>query len=123
MFSIDLLDFLGTQIQATFFGDAAEKFNPVVSENHVYLFSKGTVKPANQKFTSIKNDYCITFNCFAEITEVKDDGDIQEENYNFTTISQMQDILQETALDFIGIVKEVSPVTEIKLKKGDTKPK
>lgn len=31
--------------------------------------------------------------------------------------------MQETALDFIGIVKEVSPITDIKLKTQETKAK
>lgn len=47
MLNIDLVDYYGTAIQATFFGEAVDKFEPKLKENSVYLFSKGTVKPAN----------------------------------------------------------------------------
>jgi replication factor A1 len=49
----------------------------MLKENHVYLFSNGTVKMANKKYTSIKNDYCITFDRNSEIKEVEDDENIR----------------------------------------------
>ena len=68
--NIDLIDKDQSQIQATFFNDAAEKFDKILRENKVYLFANGFVKMANKKFTSIKNDHCITFDVNAEIVEV-----------------------------------------------------
>lgn len=65
--NIDLMDAQGTQIQATFFNDAAETNNSKLKENCVYTFANGTIKLANKKFTSIKNDYSITFDNNAEI--------------------------------------------------------
>ena len=35
LFSIDLLDSEGTEIRATFFKDACEKFFPMIGEQHV----------------------------------------------------------------------------------------
>ena len=58
---IELVDKYGTQIEGTFFNDSAEKFDPILKENLVYTFSNGTVRLANKKFTSIKNDYCLVF--------------------------------------------------------------
>lgn len=55
------MDKNGTQIQATFFKDACDKFEPIIQEGKIYLLSNGTVKIANQKFTSIKNDFCLVF--------------------------------------------------------------
>lgn len=43
----------------------------------MYLFSNGTIKMANQKFTSIKNDFCIVFDRNSEIKEVGDDDNIK----------------------------------------------
>lgn len=51
----------GTQIEGTFFNEAADQFEPKIHENMVYLFSNGVVKMANKRFTSIKNDFCIVF--------------------------------------------------------------
>ena len=41
------MDKHGTQIQATFFKDAVDKFEPILEEGHIYLLSNGTVKIAN----------------------------------------------------------------------------
>ena len=78
LIKIELVDKFGTQIEGTFFNDSAEKFEPILKENTVYLFSNGVVKMANKKFTSIRNDFCIVFEKYAEIVEVADDGSIAQ---------------------------------------------
>ena len=50
VFSIDLIDEDGGEIQGTFFGDAATENFANLQENHVYAFSGGTIKLANAKF-------------------------------------------------------------------------
>lgn len=76
----------GTQIEGTFFNEAADMFEPKIYENKVYLFSNGVVKMANKRFTSIKNDFCIVFEKNAQINEVEDDGSIAEQAFDFTNI-------------------------------------
>jgi len=61
MMKIELVDSYGTQIEGTFFDEAAIKFESVLKKDGVYLFSNGSVKMANKKFTSLKNDFCIIF--------------------------------------------------------------
>ena len=61
LLNVELMDKHGTQIQATFFKDACDKFEPIIREGGIFLFSNGTVKIANQRFTSIKNDFCLVF--------------------------------------------------------------
>lgn len=95
LLNIDLIDAYDDQIQATFFTESVDKFEPMLHENKVYLFSKGQVKPANQKFTSIKNDYCLTFGQYSEIREVKDMGDIKKVSYSFTSIKDIQDVIKQ----------------------------
>lgn len=92
LLSVDLIDAYGDQIQATFFSEAVDKFNPTLNKGGVYLFSKGSVKPANQKFTSIKCDYSLTFGQYSEIKEVKDEGDIKNAGFSFTTLSSVAKI-------------------------------
>ena len=65
--SIDMVDGFGTMIQGTFFNDAVNRFDPLLRENHVYLFANGEIKLANKRFTNIKNDYCIVFNMNTEL--------------------------------------------------------
>lgn len=50
VFSVDLADHDGGEIQGSFFGDAAVHFHAILNENDVYAFSGGTVKMANRKF-------------------------------------------------------------------------
>lgn len=52
VFSIELVDRDGGEIQGTFFGSAAVENFPKLQEGHVYAFSGGTVKLANTKFQS-----------------------------------------------------------------------
>lgn len=78
LLKIELVDMYGTQIEGTFFNEAADMFEPKILENKVYLFSNGVVKMANKRFTSIKNDFCIVFEKNAQIVEVEDDGSIAE---------------------------------------------
>lgn len=59
LLNIELIDNAGTQIQATFFNDQAELIDTFIQENKVYTFANGKVQMANQKYTSIKNDYSI----------------------------------------------------------------
>jgi replication factor A1 len=55
----------------------------MIKENRVYLFSNGQVKLANKKFTSIKNDYCLTFDQNADILEAEEDNQIKKQGYSF----------------------------------------
>lgn len=71
--NIDIMDRDDTLIQATFFNEAATKYADILAENKVFLFSGGQVKIANKKFTSIKNDYSLTFDQNSEIKEVQED--------------------------------------------------
>jgi len=86
VFSADLIDADGTQIQASFFNDAAEQFFPQIQENKVYLFSNGYVKLANKRFTSIKNDYCLNFDKGGDIEEVPEDVSIKNQGFDFIKI-------------------------------------
>ena len=47
LLKLELVDSFGTQIEGTFFNDAAKQFVNAIEENKVYLFSNGYVKMAN----------------------------------------------------------------------------
>jgi ssDNA-binding replication factor A large subunit len=48
-------------IEAIMFNEAAIKFDKVIQEGNVYVIKYGKVGIANKKFTSIQNDYSLTF--------------------------------------------------------------
>lgn len=123
LLNFELVDKYGTQIQATLFNKAVDKFDSVLEQDKVYIFCKGQVKVANQKFTAIKNDYSLTFSPFSEITLTQDDAKISKVAFNFTSLREVKTKGEGKALDFVGIVVSCSETTTINLKSGGTKDK
>jgi replication factor A1 len=99
------------QIRGTFFKEACEKFYPIVETGRVFTFSGepaprgscegtsstaiasasgGRLKVAQKQFSSIKNDYEITFDTNSEIRPVDDDNSIQTVNFNFKKVRAAQ---------------------------------
>ena len=105
------------------FNKAVDKFDPILEQDKVYIFCKGTVKVANQKFTSIKNDYCLTFSPFSEINPTKDDSHISKTAFNFSTLKEVEFIGEGKSLDLMGIVVSISEATSFSLKNGGAKDK
>lgn len=89
LLKIELVDQYGTSIEGTFFKKSAEKFAPLITENKVYLFSDGNIKLANKKYTSVMNDFAITFEEHARISEAKDDNSITHVAFNFSSIERI----------------------------------
>ena len=58
------------------FKEAVDKFDPILKESQVYTFSNGTIKLANLKFSSIKNDFSLIFDNHSSISQVHDDEKI-----------------------------------------------
>lgn len=119
--SIDLIDREDTMIQATMFNETANKWYPKVEENKVYIFANGKVGLANKKFSSIKNDYSLTFGLETEIQECGNDQGISSNGFSFTKIDMIKDLFANTTIDIIGVVMEAQPISSIKLKSGDSK--
>ncbi len=117
LFSIDMLDEHGGEIRAAFFKDACEKFYPVLEQGRVYTFSNGRLKVAQKQFSSIRNEYEITFGADAEINEASDDGGIQKAVYSFKKINQLEETAPNATVDLIGVVKSFSPESTITAKK------
>lgn len=104
MMKIELVDQYGTQIEGTFFNEAADKFEHILKKDSVYLFSNGQVKMANKRFTNLKNDFCIFFQKWSQINEAKDDGSILNQVYDFTNIEDIQDVPESKGIDICGVI-------------------
>lgn len=76
LMNFELIDSFGGSISCTLFKEAVDKLDQYLKEGSVYTFSGGQVKLANLKYTSIKNDYTIVFDCNSEIIMVQDDESI-----------------------------------------------
>ncbi len=93
----------------------------MLKENKVYLFSNGQVKLANKKFTSIKNDYCLTFDQNADVIEAEEDNTIKKQGFSFVNLKAIQDIVQQQAVDVIGVLVDIGQIGNVPLKTGMTK--
>lgn len=120
LMKINLIDMYGTKIEATFFDEAADFFDKRLVEGKVYLFSNGNVKISNKKFTTIKNDFCLTFEKNSTITECEDDGSIpgSDSAFEFTTIKSIEDTAGGTqrSLDILGLIIDLSEPETVRLK-------
>jgi hypothetical protein len=59
------------------FKDAVDKFDSLLKENAVYTFTNGQIKMANQRFSSIRNDFSLVFDKNTMIKPTEDDEKIQ----------------------------------------------
>lgn len=124
LLNIDLVDREGTGIQATFFNDAADKFGDMIQQGECYLFSNGFVKMANKRFTSIKNDFCLTFDNRTEVEPVVDNDDaIQAQSFSFVKIRDVESLSSYATVDVVGVIVQLGACASINLKDGSTRDK
>ncbi|KAM0937492.1 putative replication factor A protein [Dioscorea sansibarensis] len=126
VFNVELTDEDGTQIQATMFNEAANKFYPKFELGKVYYISKGSLKVANKQFRTVANDYEMTLNENSIVEEADGEGAfIPETKFNFVEIDQLGTYVNGRELvDVIGVVQNVSSTLSIRRKSNnDTVPK
>ena len=121
--TLDLIDKDGTIIQGTMFNENAKKWFEKIQEDKVYTICGGKICLSNKKFTSIKNDYCITFDLNTKINEVSNDLKIKQVGFDFTLIDLIPGLMQNKTIDVIGVVVKVYPLSSINLKTGVSKEK
>lgn len=73
---------------------------------------------ANQKYTSIKNDFCIVFDRTSEIVETDDDMGIKNQGFHFATIDEINLFEQMRTIDTIGVITQVGILGQFKPKNG-----
>lgn len=122
LMNIELKDEYGDAIQATFFNKHIDQFKDKIQEGSVYSFRHGSVKAANPKFSSIKHQYCISFNSHTQIIPLKDDGKIENDSYSYYNLAEITSLEQGKIIDTKGIVIEVEEMDEITMKNGMAKP-
>ncbi|CAL1288199.1 unnamed protein product [Larinioides sclopetarius] len=105
VFSVNLLDESG-EIKATGFNDTADKYFNLLEVNKVYYISKATLKTANQRFSTVKNDYEITFNNDTAIAPCEESSSsIPMLQYDFVPINQIEQVEKESNIDVIGVCR------------------
>lgn len=114
LFSMDLVDESG-EIRATAFKEQCDKFYNMIEIGKVFYITHGTLKAANRQYSTLNNDYEITFKDTTEVmpcTE-EDTGSIPTLTFNFCQISQLNPGLKDSTVDIIGVVKTASDCVTI----------
>jgi len=62
--------------------------------DEIFTFSGGQVKLANKKFTSIKNDYCLTFDYTTVMEKCANDAAIKSDGFSFTSFETIEAMVQ-----------------------------
>lgn len=117
LFTVNLLDAEGTEIQATSFNDAVDRLYPVFEEGKVFIIGKARVKVSNKRYTHIKHEYSLDLQD-AEVSQVNEDTSIQSAVYDFKPIAQIEQMENQAYADVIGVCVEVSDVQNFTSKKG-----
>ena len=117
LFSIDLLDSSGTDIRATMFKEAVDKFYNYLQVGNVYTFAGGKLKVANARWNTCKSQYEITFDPNAEIHLQDDGGDIQTMAFDLVKIADLERVEEGKIIDVLGVVQEIGQVQSLTSKK------
>lgn len=81
------------------------------------------MKIANQRFATVKNDFCLVFDKNAEINEVADDTTIEQKCYHFTKLDEIPNISQMRIIDFIGVLTSTGCCIDVQVRSGEVKAK
>ena len=120
LFNFDLMDIHGDQINVTWFNKAVDKFYDLVQQGKVYKVSRGSVRPANKRFTAIKNDFSIILDDKAQVELVEDSGKskFKDSAFSFSKISEISTFGITRTVDFLGIIFEDLGIKVITTKAG-----
>ncbi|XP_029671382.1 replication protein A 70 kDa DNA-binding subunit-like [Formica exsecta] len=113
LFSMDLIDESG-EIRCTAFRDMCDKFYDMIEIGNVYYISRCSLKAANKQFNSLKNDYEMTMTNDTEIVPCHENSeDIPTLQFNFCSISEVENKEKNDMIDVLGIVTTFNDVQHI----------
>lgn len=113
LFSVNLLDESG-EIKATGFNDQCDLLYDLFQEGSVYYITAPCrVQLAKKQFSNLPNDYELTFERDTLVEKCEDQDNVPQIRFNFTQISDLQNVEKDSTIDVIGVLKEVGEVNQI----------
>lgn len=112
LFSFDLVDDSG-EIKATGFNDIVDKYFDMLEAGKIYYITKGSLKPANKQYSTLRNDYEMSLNNDTLIELCQETLDLPQLQFNFKKIKDLEQINKDALTDIIGVVKSTTDVTQI----------
>lgn len=119
VFSAEVVDEQGTTIEATFWREAADHAYELLEEGKVYIFGRGNVKPADKRYSRVRNDYALHFDTASELESCADDIDTSKMHVKmeFVPIEQLAAFVDKKMMvDIVGVVMDVKPLGSVKRK-------
>ncbi|KAL1462309.1 hypothetical protein WDU94_014152 [Cyamophila willieti] len=114
LFSIDLLDDSG-EIRATMFNAECDRFHDMIEKDKVYFISNCTLKPANKKFSSINNDYEMSFTHATTVIPCNEEevGDMPSVKYTFVPLKSIVEISPDENIDVLGVCIDAAELSSV----------
>ncbi|XP_046438075.1 replication protein A 70 kDa DNA-binding subunit-like [Daphnia pulex] len=113
LFSMDMVDETG-EIRATAFNAECDKFYHMIEIGKIFYISQAQLKAANKQYSSMRNDYEMSFNQNTTVIPCHDDtSDIPSISFNFVPIDQLPSLDKDSVIDVIGVVKSANDVRVI----------
>ena len=119
LFSFNIVDVEGFEMQVTAFGNTCERVYPMIKEGSVYEIIGGYVKINDKKYSNIKCDYKLIIEDSTRINEVEDNGGFKEVKLNFVSFSEIPTLTVGSLIDCVAVVIETSDRTTINTKNGE----
>ncbi|KAG8899079.1 Replication factor A protein 1 [Tulasnella sp. 408] len=119
LFSVTLTDETG-EIRGTAFNTAVDELFDKFQEGKVYFISKARVNIAKKKFGGSTNDFELGLERHTEVEECTDASNVPEIRYNFVELGKLDQTEKDAIIDVLGVVSQVSDLTELTSKAGKT---
>lgn len=119
VFSLDLTDDSG-EIRATAWKECADRLYSSFEVGQTYLISRGQLKMANKKFSSLNNNYEITLSFDTQVQLCEDEPGAKrpKTHFRFCPIGDVALRPKDAMVDVIGVVSQVSQLTSLTTKAG-----
>ncbi|CAO3614372.1 unnamed protein product [Cunninghamella blakesleeana] len=120
LFSVNLLDKTG-EIKATAFKEQVDRLYPIFEEGKVYYISNARVTMAKKQFSTLDNEYELSFDPSTEVELCPEDNALPSIKYNFVKIADVDKHEKQSIIDVIGVLTEDSGMQEV-VSKATGKP-
>lgn len=119
LFSVDLLDEWDGEIRAVLFNEMVDRYFHILQTGNVFMISKGRLKHANRRFSTVNNDFEITVDENTIIEPINDTANIKVGNFDFKSLEVLQQTVADNdIIDVVAIIEEIEDTEEINTKQG-----
>ncbi|KAJ2120471.1 Replication factor A protein 1 [Coemansia sp. RSA 720] len=119
LFSVNLLDDSG-EIRATTFTQQVDRLFPMLEAGKVYYISNAQVKMARQQFSTLNNQYELTFDDSTVIEQCQETTGVPQEQYEFVPLANLMKHDKGAIVDVLCVVRGVEDMVEITPRNGPT---